>query len=76
VQKILVNIDLVDDKKWIIENKGYFLFLNEQVEEIIECKFDFIGPFKNGRAVVKLDGRLEIIDTEGAVITEGNHSGS
>jgi len=55
---------------------GKYGFLNEQVEEIIECKFDFIGPFKNGRAVVKLDGRLEIIDTEGAVITEGNHSGS
>ena len=56
-------------------SKLKFGYINEQGEEIIECKFDYIGPFRNGRAVVKLNGKLEIIDTEGAVITEGNHGG-
>ena len=56
-----------------VQRTGKYGFINEQGEEIIECKFDYIGPFKNGRAIVKLGGKLEIIDTEGTVITEGNH---
>ena len=33
-QRILKNIYSVDDEKWIIENKGYFLYLNDSVEDL------------------------------------------
>jgi hypothetical protein len=32
--RILENIDLVNDNKWVIENKGYFLYLNAEVENL------------------------------------------
>lgn len=34
VQGILGNFDLLDDEKWKIENKGYFLFLNGEIESL------------------------------------------
>jgi hypothetical protein len=33
-QIILDNIELVNDVKWIVENKGYFLYLNEKLEDL------------------------------------------
>jgi hypothetical protein len=59
-----------------VERNGKFGFINEAGEEVIEPKFDYIGPFKNGRAIVRYDGKLEVIDTEGNVLTEGNHGAS
>jgi hypothetical protein len=34
VKKILDNIDLISDQTWVQENKGYFLFLNSEVEKL------------------------------------------
>jgi hypothetical protein len=58
-----------------VQRNGKYGYINEQGEEVIECKFDVIGAFKNGRAVVKLNGKLEVIDMEGNIITENNHGG-
>ncbi len=56
-----------------VESNGKFGFINEGGEEVIEPKFDYIGPFKNGRAIVRIENKLEVIDSEGNVLTEGNH---
>ena len=34
VRKISENIDLINDDKWVVENKGYFLYLNAEVEKL------------------------------------------
>lgn len=34
VRKILENIDLINDDKWVVENKGYFLYLNAEVDKL------------------------------------------
>ena len=33
-QKILDNVTLIIDHKWVIENKGYFLFINQDIENL------------------------------------------
>ena len=33
-QKILKSIYLIDNEKWVAENKGYFLYLNEEIENL------------------------------------------
>jgi hypothetical protein len=33
VRKISENIDFINDDKWVVENKGYFLYLNAEVEK-------------------------------------------
>jgi hypothetical protein len=33
-QKILENINFIIDNKWVIENKGYFLFINRDIENL------------------------------------------
>ena len=71
VQKILEKIDLVDDKKWIIENKGYFLFLNDEVENLFahillyreqQSKFWWIKDLE--RLLVALYSRNDVRDID------------
>jgi hypothetical protein len=33
-QKLLENINFIIDNKWVIENKGYFLFINRDIENL------------------------------------------
>jgi hypothetical protein len=48
-----------------VEIAGKYGFINETGEEYIPVKYDYIGPFKNGLAIVALNGRRGLINEAG-----------
>jgi hypothetical protein len=67
VKKILDNIDFVKDQTWVQENKGYFLFLNSEVEKLFYHIFMNVGLQSKSWWIKDLERLLDAIHKESDV---------
>ena len=74
VRKISENIDLINDDKWVVENKGYFLYLNAEVEKLFAHISLYRGQQSKSWWIKDLDRLLEALyngnDTQDIDFTE------
>ncbi len=61
VRIISENIDLIDDDEWVVENKGYFLYLNEEVEKLFAHISSYRGQQSKSWWIKDLERLLEAL---------------